>query len=121
MKFSTKIVITLSLILCTPGAFAELPSGARGKAYRRQSGGKQLRVSEKEYRCLNARKGLEQMFAQGAKRPDQPFDEVRDAIQAYKSLDCVFTAGFLFSTPRQVDKYFRYKAQAAGRAPASLR
>lgn len=95
-------------------ASAELSSG-EGEYY------KQTRVTEKEYRCLNARKSLEEIFSPEADYLNQPFTEIRDAIQAYKSLNCVYTAGFLFSDPRQVDKYFRYKAQAAGRAPASLR
>lgn len=110
------LFIFLSLILST-SAFAELGGAHAGRAHDVYP----AQVSEKEYRCLNARRSLENIFSEEADHFNQPFIELRDAIQAYKKLDCVYTAGFLFSTPQQVEKYFRYKARAKGsRMPASL-
>ncbi len=110
-----KIISLLLLTLSFSSAFAEL-SNAQGHNRRRG----QIELSEKEHRCLSARKSLEEIFSEEADYLNQPFVEIRDAIQAYKRLDCVYTAGFLFSDQRQVDKYFRYKARAASRAPASI-
>ncbi|MGH1468559.1 MAG: hypothetical protein ACRBBP_06740 [Bdellovibrionales bacterium] len=111
-----RITIGLLIVLSFSNALAELSvSRSSQRSYTRQ-----IELSEKEHRCLSARKSLEEIFSEEADHLNQPFVEIRDAIQAYKKLDCVYTSGFLFSDQRQVDKYFRYKARAALRAPASL-
>lgn len=115
MKWMCLILITN--LFFSASAFSELSGGD----YEFQSAnGRSVQLNEKEYRCLQARKSLESIFSESSDHFNQPFEEVRDAVQAYKKLDCVYTAGFLFTHPRQVDRYFKYKARGASRAPASL-
>ena len=83
--------------------------------------GEKFSLDEKEYRCLHARKTLEEIFSEKADHFNQPFNEIRDAVQAYKKLNCIYSAGFLFADQNQVESYFHYKNKNVIRHPASLR
>jgi Skp family chaperone for outer membrane proteins len=84
------------------------------------SDGKRISLSEEDFACLNARKNLEEIFSKKADHFNQPFHEIRDAVQAYKDLDCVLSAGFLFTEPKQVELFFKYKSLGVKRLPSSL-